>query len=94
MPETKKVTIRLAALTRVEYTEVLEVPADMTDDELDELLDQRYDEVDGGKYQDAPHFWERGESCEWTPADAGAAVTGTVSREEDGSLQVEETSEN
>jgi hypothetical protein len=47
--ETRKVVIHLAALTRVEYTEVLEVPADLDDDQLEALVDARSEEVDAGK---------------------------------------------
>ena len=64
--KTKKVRVTLSALTRVEYSEVLEVPADMTDAELNALVDQRYDDVDAGLYGDDPDYWERGNSCGFT----------------------------
>lgn len=83
MTATRLVEIRLAALTRVEYTEVLEVPADMTPDELQELVDKRYDDVDGGLYTDDTEYWEQG-SCYATPADGHLKVTGLVTRDEDG----------
>ena len=57
---TKHVTIHLAAMTRVTYTEVMEVPADTTDDDLDELVKRRYEVVDGGKFTSDPDYWERG----------------------------------
>ena len=60
--ETKLVRISLAAFTRLEYAEVIEVPASMTDPELEELLEQRYDWVEGGEYWDDPDYWERA-SC-------------------------------
>lgn len=60
--KTKLVRINLAAMTRVEYSEVIEVPADMTADELEALVDQRFEDVDGGDYREDPHYWERGES--------------------------------
>lgn len=82
--ETKKVLITLAALTRVEYTEVLEVPADMDDDDLDRLVDQRYDDVDGGLYADDPDYWERGDSCGWQHEALDAAPNGKVTRDADG----------
>lgn len=62
---TKFVEIRLAALTRVEYREVAEVPASMTSDEMDDLLRERYDEVDGGAFSQDPDYWEKGQ-CYWS----------------------------
>lgn len=66
----KLVRVTLAALTRVEYSEVIEVPADMTEAELEALVNQRYDEVDGGEYTSDDHFWEKSDSCEVTAAQA------------------------
>jgi hypothetical protein len=86
MPETKKVRITLAALTRVEYTEVLEVPADMTDAELDALVDKRYDNVDGGDYEDDPEFWERGTSTGWEAVSSITEPTFVVTRDASGDL--------
>ena len=62
MSDTKKVRITLAAFTRVEYNEVLVVPANITDEELDALVEQRYDSVDGGEFSDDPEYWERAPS--------------------------------
>lgn len=59
-----KVTIHLAALVRLEYAETVEVPDNITDDELDALVDQKYDDVDGGEYWDDPEYWERA-TCYW-----------------------------
>lgn len=59
-PATKLVEVRLSALTRVEYTEVVEVPANITQDELNALVNDRYRQVDGGEYASDPEFWERG----------------------------------
>lgn len=81
MAQTKKVRINLSALTRVEYTEVLEVPADMSPSELEQLLDQRYDDVDGGEYFDDPDYWDRGDSCEVTVATGDDKAIGTVERD-------------
>lgn len=61
-PTTKLVEVRLSALTRVEYMEVVEVPVDITADQLNELVNRRYDKVDGGEYVNDPEYWERG-SC-------------------------------
>lgn len=61
--KTKLVRIHLAALTRVEYTELIEVPNDVTDDELNKLVSERYAEVDGGQYTSDNEYWERSTSC-------------------------------
>ena len=63
-----KVTITLAALTRLEYMEEVEVPDDTSDEVLNDLVDKRYNEVDGGAFWDDPEYWERGE-CYWTKED-------------------------
>lgn len=62
-PATKLVEVRLSALTRVEYMEVVEVPADITQAELDDLVNARYRQVDGGEFTSDPEYWERG-TCE------------------------------
>lgn len=77
---TKKVRVTLSALTRVEYSEVLEVPADMTDAELNALVDQRYDEVDAGLYCDDPEYWERGSSCGFTAVESRCEAEMIVKR--------------
>ncbi|MEI7639725.1 MAG: hypothetical protein WCJ37_20585 [Syntrophus sp. (in: bacteria)] len=59
-----KVTVHLAALTRVEYSEDIEVPDNITDSELDVLVQQKYKEVDGGEYKDDFEYWEQGH-CYW-----------------------------
>jgi hypothetical protein len=60
-----KVTIHLAALTRLYYDEEIEVPDKATDADLDKLVSDKYDEVDGGDYSEDLDWWERGE-CYWT----------------------------
>lgn len=76
-PATQKIRIVLGALTRVEYTEVLEVPAGMSRSDLNRLVEERYDRVDGGDFVDDDQYWERGE-CYWEPegskVEASAAV--------------------
>lgn len=72
--KTKNVTITLSALTRVEYTEVIAVPAEMTDDELDDLVRQRWDDVDGGLFMDDPDYWEKG-SCDFEVSAQDAVPT-------------------
>lgn len=59
-PATKLVEVRLSALTRVEYMEVVEVPVDMTASQINELVNRRYEKIDGGEYINDPEYWERG----------------------------------
>lgn len=68
-PATKLVTIQLAARTRVEYSEVVEVPANATQEQIDALVNLRYDAVDGGQYVSDPEYWERA-TCAGIPEDA------------------------
>ena len=67
-PATKLVEVRLSALTRVEYMEVVEVPADIAQEELDDLVNARYRQVDGGEFTSDPEYWERG-TCEAVDSD-------------------------
>ena len=60
---TKLVEVRLSALTQVEYMEVVEVPANITQAEIDDLVNTRYRQVDGGDYTSDPEYWVRG-ACE------------------------------
>jgi hypothetical protein len=69
-PATKRVIVSLSLITRKEYSEVLTVPADMTDEELHKLVDQRHDLVPIGDYFDDPEYFERGE-CYHSDADQG-----------------------
>ena len=70
---TKLVEVRLSALTRVEYMEVVEVPANITQAELDHLVNTRYRQVDGGEFTSDPEYWERG-TCEAVESDMPNAV--------------------
>jgi len=58
----KKVRITLGVLTRVEYQVTQEVPADATDEEIRDLADEIYDNLDVIEFVDDPHYWERGET--------------------------------
>lgn len=60
---TNLVEVRLSALTRVEYMEIVEVPVNITHAELDDLVNARYRQVDGGEFASDPEYWERG-TCE------------------------------
>lgn len=59
MSETKKVQITLAALTRVEFTQILEVPWNITKAQLMDLVHQRHEDVDGNDYRDDPESRRR-----------------------------------
>uniref|UniRef100_A0A6M3LX76 Uncharacterized protein n=1 Tax=viral metagenome TaxID=1070528 RepID=A0A6M3LX76_9ZZZZ len=63
-----KVRIFLAATTRLEYNEVVEVPDNITVRQPNALVDQKYDNVDGGKYHSDPEYWERA-TCYWERED-------------------------
>lgn len=76
----KKVLVTLAALTRVEYSEVVEVPADMTEAELDRLVQQRYAVVDGGSYTPDPEYWQRSDLCRHEPEEADSVADCALTR--------------
>jgi hypothetical protein len=59
-PATKLVRVTLSAFTRLEYSEVIEVPADFSDDDMQVLATRRYDEIDGGDFRPDPDYWEKG----------------------------------
>jgi hypothetical protein len=80
-PETKRVTIMLAALTRVEWSAIVEVPKDMTQSELEDLVDTMYDEIDGGEFTEDTEFWDKGECrYERVPRDSDAKPEFVVTR--------------
>lgn len=55
--KTKKVFVMMGALVRREWSHVVEVPADMSNDEVVEKLSA---DLDGSEYEDDPEFWEDG----------------------------------
>jgi hypothetical protein len=59
-----KVQFKLAALTRVEYMVEKEVPDGTSQEELNVMLDQIYEDTDGSEFWDDPDFWDKG-YCEW-----------------------------
>ena len=60
---TKKVRVKLAAFTRVEWSSLpIDVPENATEAQLNELANRFYDGIDGGEYVDDPDYWERA-SC-------------------------------
>lgn len=57
---TKRIRINLAALTRVEWSAVVEVPASYGEARCDDLVRDFYDRIDGGEFVSAHEYWERG----------------------------------
>lgn len=88
LPGTKLVEVRLAALTRVEYMEVVEVPADITPAELDQLVNDRYRLVDGGAYHGDPEYWARA-TCEAVDTAMPNAVPSVMAFRTAHGLQIE-----
>lgn len=84
-PKTKLVEVRLSALTRVEFMEVVEVPADVTQDELNALVNMRYSDIDGDQFTNDPEYWERG-SCYAIDSDMPNAVPTVKAIRANGSL--------
>ena len=56
--ETKTVVVRLAAYTRCDYSATVEVPKEMTRNQLMELGYDFKDKVDGGDYTDDADYWD------------------------------------
>lgn len=83
---TKLVRINLSALTRVEYCEVVEVPASFSEGDIQEVIDTCYKQVDGGAYVDDVEFWEKGE-CWSEEACEGEGAQVIASRTDTGELQ-------
>lgn len=85
---TKLVEVRLAALTRVEYMEVVEVPANITQDELNALVNERYQNVDGGDFTEDSGYWERG-TCYAVDSDMPNATPSMMAFRTEHGLHVE-----
>jgi len=62
--ETKKVRINLSALTRLYWDVEIDVPNNLSRSELDDLVREFYDEVDGSDFVEDNEYWERG-NCYW-----------------------------
>lgn len=67
----KRIKITLAAMTRVEYTEYVEVPEAFGEQDLYGLIDQRWLDVDGAEYVDDPDYWEKGGCTHELVVDSG-----------------------
>lgn len=70
----KRVVIDLAAMTRVEYSCVVEVPDHFTREDLDEVVQLMYDKVDGGEFTEDTEYWEKG-LCEHSSRDPDGMPT-------------------
>lgn len=88
-PKTKLVRINLSALPRVVYSEVVEVPASFGEEDLNELIDARYEAVDSGEFVDDTGYWERG-SCSSESACQGDEASLVVTRTSSGELAFKE----
>ena len=87
-PATKLVEVRLSAHTRVEYMEVVEVPVNITQAELDTLVNTRYRQVDGGEFTSDPEYWERG-TCEAVVSDMPNATPSLMAFRTEHGLHIE-----
>jgi hypothetical protein len=86
--ETKKIRIKLTATVRKEHFEVIEVPCDITDEQLAKLIDTRQVNVDRGRYIEEPATWAQGESS-YRIADAGEEVDCKATFYSDGGIDTE-----
>jgi len=64
-PSVKVVEVVLSVMTRSTYSEFVEVPADITQAELDALIDARYESVGAAAFEPDEDYWERGECDTW-----------------------------
>lgn len=55
---TKKVRLNYAALTRMEYSEIAEVPAHFDENDIEALMASRSDDLDGSGYIEDNEYWE------------------------------------
>jgi len=66
MKKTKMVRVNWSALTRVEASVLVEVPADFSADDAG-FLREVYDALDSEDFQEDPDYWERGEGYAESP---------------------------
>lgn len=83
----KRLLLTLSYTTKKEYSEVVEVPADLSDEEVEQLLQRRYAVVDPGEYVDDPEFIAKGD-LRAEPADEADSPTMMAFRVE-GGLHIE-----
>ena len=59
--KTKRVRIRLVAYSRHEYTEELDLPIELEEDDLERIASDAYELSDGSMFNDDPDYWEKGD---------------------------------
>ena len=57
-----KVTLCVSALTRMEFSKDIEVPDNTTDEELNDMAEQLYEDTDSSSFTEDLDYWERGSS--------------------------------
>lgn len=82
----KLIRIELGGLTRMEYNAYFRVPANMTNEQLDALVDTVYEDTDATEFEDDTQFWERGE-CSWHPLHEDNTPDFEVICDEDGEVE-------
>ena len=82
---TRMVNVTLAAMTRVEYSAVVCVPDDATEEEIQELVNAMYARTDGSDFVDDPEYWERG-NCYASSAEEQRNAQFQWSRSENGTM--------
>lgn len=59
--KTKKIEITLTATTCLQYVEVVEVPADISNEEVQRLVNDRYETINAEEFSPVGDSWERGD---------------------------------
>jgi hypothetical protein len=62
MSKTKIIGVTYGVLTRVEHYAELEVPVDADDQQIRDIANAHYDQLDGGEFYEDADYWERGET--------------------------------
>lgn len=57
-----RIRVNLSAMLRVDWSGVVEVPDDMPETEIQELVQSVSDEIDGSDYNEDTDYWEEGPS--------------------------------
>jgi hypothetical protein len=65
--------VRLEALTCVTWSAVVEVPADFSEADLEDVVSGFAETVDSSEYEDDPTYWEEGE-CGYEVLEVGEQV--------------------
>lgn len=54
----RKITINYSATTRQDFSEEIEISDNMSDDDIDILVEERRDSLDGSEYSEDSDYWE------------------------------------